>query len=279
MESQFPRTNVCGISLPRMLIGTNWFCGFSHVSPAADSLIKQRNSGAENIADIIEVYLNAGVNALMCVFEYFPIILEAVKIAEDRTGMKMILIDTPGINVDNNENARREAENTIKKSKRNGVTFCMPHHMAVEQLVNKNKCSIDRLPDYLEMIRDNGMIPGLSAHMPELIEYSDLNEYDVQTYIQIFNCLGFLMQKEVEIIHKVIWNAKKPVMTIKPMAAGRVSPFVGLTFSWHTIRPCDMVTVGTLTSEEAAEDIEISLAAFENRPPEVEKRASPSDHS
>ena len=107
------------------------------------------------------------------------------------------------------------------------------------------------------------MIPGLSCHMPELIVYSDLNEYDVETYIQIYNCAGFLMQVEVEYINKVIWTAKKPVMTIKPMAAGRVSPFVGLNFSWHTIRPIDMITVGCLSPEEAEEDIEISRAAFE----------------
>ena len=83
------------------------------------------------------------------------------------------------------------------------------------------------------------------------------------------------MQVEVEYINKVIWNAKKPVMTIKPMAAGRVSPFVGLNFSWHTIRPIDMVTVGCLTPDEALEDIEISMAAFEGRPPELEGRNNP----
>lgn len=49
--------------------------------------------------------------------------------------------------------------------------------------MNKNKRTMDRLPDYLAMIRDNGMIPGLSAHMPEVIQYADLNGYDVETYI------------------------------------------------------------------------------------------------
>ena len=88
--------------------------------------------------------------------------------------------------------------------------------------MDKGAQHIDRLPDYLEMIRDHGMVPGLSAHMPELVVYSDANGYDVETYIQIYNCAGFLMQVEVEYIHRVIWNAKKPVMTIKPMAAGRV---------------------------------------------------------
>jgi hypothetical protein len=275
MNTLFPRTEVSGISMPRMLIGTNWFLGYSHTSPAADSLIKKTNRDIEPIAKILEVYLNSGVNAIMGLFEGNEFLKAAIETAEDRTGKGMIIIDTPIINVDNNESARREAEKMIKNSKKAGATFCLIHHSSVEQLVNKNKQIIDRLPDYTQMIRDNGMIPGLSAHMPELVVYSDLNNYDVETYIQIFNCAGFLMQVEVEYIHKVIWNAKKPVMTIKPMAAGRVSPFVGLTFSWHAIRPCDMVTVGCFTVEEAKEDIEISLAALENRPPDLEGRASP----
>jgi hypothetical protein len=183
------------------------------------------------------------------------------------------------MNVDDSAAGRKEAERTIAACAKNGARFCFPHHSCAEQLVNKNKQTMDRLPDYLKMIRDHGMIPGLSAHMPELVIYSDLNGYDVETYIQIFNCAGFLMQVEVEYIHKVIWNAKKPVMTIKPMAAGRLSPFVGLTFSWNTIRPCDMITVGCLTPEEAAEDIEISLAALEHRPPAIEGRGSPSKTS
>jgi hypothetical protein len=187
----------------------------------------------------------------------------------------MILVDTPILNVDDSAAARREAEQVIAASRKLGATFCFPHHASAEQLVNKNRQTMDRLPDYLAMIRAQGMIPGLSAHMPELVIYSDKNGYDVETYIQIYNCLGFLMQVEVEYIHKVIWGAKKPVMTIKPMAAGRVTPFVGLSFSWHTIRPCDMVTVGCLSAEEAEEDIEISLAALQNRPPDLAGRSSP----
>jgi len=83
------------------------------------------------------------------------------------------------------------------------------------------------------------------------------------------------MQVEVEYINKVILNAKNPVITIKPMAAGRVSPFVGLTFVWNTIRPCDMVTVGCLTPQEAAEDIDISMAILERSLPVLEGRDSP----
>src|SRR5271169_1954223 len=203
------------------------------------------------------------------------IILDAMKLAEDRTGKAICRIDTPLLNVDDSAQARKEAEATIAASARQGARFCLPHHASAEQLMNKNAQAMPRLPDYLKMIRDQGMIPGLSAHMPEMVVFSDLNAYDVETYNQIYNCAGFLMQVEIEYVHAVIWNAKKPVMTIKPMAAGRVSPFVGLTFSYATVRPIDMVTVGCLTPQEAAEDIEISLAALERRPPCIEGRDSP----
>ena len=279
MSDLFPRTTVGGVSLSRMIIGTNWLLGWSHTGAAADSLIRNRNDSAAAMVPLLETFLHAGIDTIMGPFAGQDRLLTAIKMAEDRTGRRLILVDTPVINVCDTDEARQEAAETIANSRKLGATFCLPHHSSVEQLVNKNTQTIDRLPDYLKMVRDNGMIPGLSAHMPELIVYSDLNNYDVETYIQIFNCVGFLMQVEVEYIHKVIWNAKKPVMTIKSMAAGRVSPFVGLTFAWHTIRPCDMVTVGCLTPEEAAEDIEISQAAFEHRPPALEGRNSPSKTS
>jgi hypothetical protein len=277
MNSQFPRTNVGGVSLSRMIMGTNWILGYSHTSPAADALIHSLNDDREAVARLLAAFLDKGVDTLMAPIGRNRTLLDGIKLAEDRTGRRIIGIDTPIINVDNNQSARGEAEAVIANCARKGAVFCLPHHFSAEQLVDKNARSITRLPDYLAMIRDHGMIPGLSAHMPEMVVFSDLNGYDVETYIQIYNCAGFLMQVEIEYIHSVIWSAKNPVMTIKPMAAGRVSPFVGLTFSFCTLRDIDMVTVGCLTPREAMEDIEIGLAALERRPPKLSGRDSPAD--
>jgi len=274
-NKQFPRTEVGGISLPRLLIGTNWLVGYSHTGHAADMDIRNTNKTAEDVFPTLTTFTDYGINAILGVTSIDKILVDSLKYYQDKTGVELIQIDTPWINVDDTKEARAEAEKVIKNSAKSGAKFCLPHHSSVEQLVNKNKRTIDRLPDYLSMIRDNGMVPGLSAHMPELIIYSDLNEYDVQTYVQLFNCMGFLMQIEVESIIQIIHNAKKPVMTIKPMAAGRVSPYVGLTFNWNVLRPQDMITVGVKTHWEAYEDIEISFAALEKRLPNLEGRASP----
>lgn len=271
----FPRTTVAGVSLSRMIIGTNWMLGWSHRSPSADHRIKRRFPDGESAWPMLKVFLDHGVDTIMGLMQQEQVMREAVRYAQERSGKKIIVVDTPIINVDDNRAARGEARAVIRRCRETGATFCLLHHSSVEQLVNKNRHEITRLGDYTQMIREEGMIPGLSAHMPEMILYADENGYDVETYIQLYNCVGFLMQVEVETVAQIIHRAKKPVMTIKPMAAGRVTPFVGLNFVWNTIREQDMVTLGCTDAEEAAEDIEISRAAIERRLPEIGKRTSP----
>ena len=271
----FPRTTVGGISLPRMIVGTNWILGYSHTGAAADAMIRGVHNSVEATVPMIVTALRSGIDAMMAPFTGNPMLVEAVRRAEEIAEHRMILIDTPGMNVADSKEARAEAQATIRKSAELGATFCLVHHGSAEQLVDKHTREIRRLDDYTAMIRDAGMIPGLSAHMPELILYSDVNGYDVETYIQIYNCMGFLMQIEIETISRIIHNAKKPVMTIKPMAAGRCTPYVGLNFSFATLRDCDMVTVGCLNEMELAEDIEIARAHFEHRMPNLAKRATP----
>ena len=60
--------------------------------------------------------------------------LDAMKRTEDRTGKRIIRVDTPVINVDDTPAARREAEAAIAESARIGAIFCLPHHSSVEQL-------------------------------------------------------------------------------------------------------------------------------------------------
>ena len=111
--------------------------------------------------------------------------------------------------------------------------------------------------EFLRIVREMGMIPGLSTHMPEAITCADACGADVASYVQPYNAAGFLCQVETDWVQQVINNAKNPVMTIKPLAAGRLLPPTGLAFVWNTIRDCDMVTIGTMSTYEAEEDIEL----------------------
>ena len=96
----FPRTKVAGVSLPRMLMGTNWVYGWSHTGAAADRNIVRMNSNREAIQQMLEAYLAYDINALMGPISDKPFTYDAIHAAEDKTGKGIILIDTPILNVD-----------------------------------------------------------------------------------------------------------------------------------------------------------------------------------
>jgi hypothetical protein len=247
-----------------MIIGTNWFLGYSHTSAAKDRFITSFQT-PKKIADILEIFLDNGIDTLMGMPT--PVLQEAIQIAEDRTGKKIIRIFTPGFNVLPGGPAESEPERVFDYCKELGATFCFPHTSTTDLLVDRMYGVIRDIDRYTGMIRARGMIPGLSTHLPESVTIADKTGADVESYVQIYNAIGFLMPLEVDWEMRVIKNAKKPVMTIKSMAAGRLLPPVGLAFSWNTIRDQDMVIVGTTTPDEAREVIELSFDFLSQRMP------------
>jgi hypothetical protein len=268
---------VGGVSLPRLIIGTNWFRGYSHTTAAKDRFIKSYQT-PENIAEIIKVFMDAGVDAVMGGDMNSPM-REALDSVEQKTGKKVIIIMTPGFNIKPGGPAEREPERVFDKCKEEGATFCFPHQGVTDALVDRRDKVIRDLDKYTRMIRERGMIPGLSSHMPEIIPYADNQNADVESYIQLYNAMGFLMQIEVDWVMRVISNAKKPVMTIKPLAAGKIPPAVALAFVWNSIREQDMVTIGTTTPDEAREIIDMSLDFLNRRLPDNELQITRSKKS
>lgn len=274
--NEFPRTMVGGVSLPRLLIGSNWFLGWSHTSLAKDKFIKELQT-REKIARILTVFLQNGIDAVMA--PPHPLLEEAVLDAEDHTGQAMTRILTPIFNITPGGSPDGEPEVMLDLCKKLNATFCMPHQAVTDALVDRRSHTIRDIDIYTKMIRERGMIPGLSTHMPESVVYADKTGADVETYIQIYNAAGFMMQVEADWVQRIIANAQKPVMTIKPLAAGKLLPIVGMAFVWSTIRPQDMVTIGTTTPDEAREIIDLSLDLLNHQMPELELQKTRSKKS
>ncbi len=264
------------MSLPRLLVGTNWFLGWSHTSLSKDKFIKEYQS-RERITAMLKVFLNHGIDAVMGPLSIH--LDEAIQDAEQQAGKRIIRIYTPSFSLEANALPAERAETVIDECAARGATFCMPHQMVTDALIDRRTRTIRELERYTAMIRERDMIPGLSTHMPEAVIYADQMNADVETYIQIYNAAGFLMQVEADWVMRVISEAKKPVMTIKPLAAGRLLPIVGLAFVWNTIRDQDMVTVGTTTPDEAKEVIEISMDLLNRRIPSNELQETRSKKS
>ncbi|MFZ4695525.1 MAG: hypothetical protein ACOYMV_10405 [Verrucomicrobiia bacterium] len=58
----FPRTKIEGLSVSRLVVGTNWFLGFSHTSAARDRFIKERQTRKE-VAAVLEVFFRAALQS------------------------------------------------------------------------------------------------------------------------------------------------------------------------------------------------------------------------
>ena len=74
-----------------MIIGTNWMAGFSHRSPAADKMIVERHSQTDSIVEMLETFLAHGVDTMMAPFLSQPVIIRAVKEAQEKAGFEPLI--------------------------------------------------------------------------------------------------------------------------------------------------------------------------------------------
>jgi hypothetical protein len=267
--TEFPRTKIGKVSVSRMIIGTNWFLGYTHSTAGQSRAVQRIVTNRDAIADIIEVFLNEGVDTIMCPHTT-TCMYEAIQEAEQRTGRKLVIIETPSFTT----NKRTpfdgfdigEAERILDEEVKKGVSISMPHTSTTDVMVDKCTREIRQMDTLCRLIRERGMEPGLSTHIPETVIFADETGLDVETYIQPFNAMGFLMQIEVDWVARLIQKAKKPVITIKTMAAGQIRPFQAMSFVWNVIREQDMVTVGTMAPEEAKELVVLSREVLARQP-------------
>jgi hypothetical protein len=252
--------------MPRMICGSNWMMGHSHTSRAKDRLIKELFDTPAKVADVLTVFARAGCNAYMSGPDEFS--AQALREAEQRAGVRIHWVATPPYQEPGNPDSWKPA---VEFTKRLGAEFCFPHQSVTDSLIDRLNRRLDPLLlSHLAFVREMGMIPGLSTHTPEAIVCADACNADVEAYIQPYNAAGFLCQVETDWLQRIFSQAAKPVMCIKPLAAGKLHPVTGLSFVWNTLRACDMVTVGTMSTYEAEEVLEISRACLEGRQPALE---------
>ncbi len=140
-----------------------------------------------------------------------------------------------------------------------------PHGALAERLHRAGKLTV--LTDLLKRIRDKGVLVGLSAHNPALIELAEEKGWDVDYYMC---CLYYLTRPRAEFqailgkdlplgeiylptdpprMFKVVQAAKKPCLVYKVLAAGRrVNSPAEVRDCFQTalknIKPTDALIVG-----------------------------------
>ena len=246
---ELPTTSIDGLEISRLACGSNPFFGYSHFSDARDRWLRNYFT-TERIVEVLTKCAEFGVNAV--VSGPIPRMHEALETTRERTGKDFHWICTPG-------GAMGDMDEGIEFCAQRGVKVCMPHTSFVDARLNINENRIEEIEPVLASIRDHGMIPGLSTHRPEVLTVAQYAGYDVETCILPLNVAGFLCAVETDWMARVIQEFRKPVICIKPFAAGRLMVRPGLDFAFRNSKPTDLVCAGFLSPEEAEEDLKIAL--------------------
>ena len=152
----------------------------------------------------------------------------------------------------------------ILKAARHRPIGIAPHGALGERLLRQGKTDV--LVDMLRRIRDTGVLVGLSAHNPKLVELAEEKGWDVDYYMccmyyinrpreEFARMLGHVPIGEVylpadrERMLQVVQAASKPCLVYKVLAAGRLnlSPSrIRRTFgeTLAAIKPTDAMIVG-----------------------------------
>lgn len=257
----FPMTQIGGIEVSRLMIGSNTFHGFSHFSAARDQWLREHFT-PERILEVLAVCAEEGLNATVALQRKDYV--DQLEEIRRTTGQKIHYVATPG------GATLEDLKKGVQEAADLGCEFCFPHTSWTDPRLLPAENRIVEGPEALAFIRGCGMIPGWSTHRPETVRISDSNGYDAEAYIQIHNSIGFLCAVETDWTARIIRGTTKPVICIKPLGSGRVMPPTGLSFVYGSIKPTDTVVLGMMSVQEAKEDIAIARQCIERQPIDVE---------
>lgn len=252
-----PTTNIGGIQVSRLALGSNPFFGFSHKSPAQDAWMR-RYFTDERIYEVLLAAAELGVNLFVSGTQ--PRFAQLRRRLEQETGFHIYWACTPA------GNSLDEMKADIDRVAALGAEICLPHTSWVEAQLRVGEREVAQGREALEYIRRSGMVPGFSTHRPEVLPICAERGYDAETFIMPLNVLGFLCPFEVEWQAHLIARCPKPVIVIKPLAAGRLTPAAGLPFVYERVKPIDTVAIGVLSPEELREDAALAADLMARRP-------------
>lgn len=253
-DSLLPTIKLGMHSVTRLIIGGNPVYGYSHFNRLLSEHQKAWHT-PERVVELLRRCEKAGINTWQN--SYAPRTLDDV----DRfraAGLKLnwLCLGKPDWD--------EKPECVADAAKRRPIGIA-PHGHLAEKLHRNNQLKV--LTDLLKRIRDQGVLVGLSAHNPALIELSEEKGWDVDYYMC---CLYYLTRPKDEFrkllgddlplgeiylpsdpprMFGVIEKTRKPCLTYKVLAAGRRvgSPAeVRKCFetAFANIKPTDAVIVG-----------------------------------
>jgi hypothetical protein len=225
-ENLLPTVKLGSHSITRLIIGGNPIYGYSHFN----KMLSQHQTAWHTPERVVQLLLQtekAGINTWQNSYAQRTLDdLDRFRAAGGK--LHWLCLGKP------DWDERPDRIDDAAKRKPIGIA---PHGALGERLHRQNKINV--LTDLLKRIRDQGVLVGLSAHNPALIELAEEKGWDVDYYMC---CLYYLTRPPAEYqkilgddlplgeiylptdpprMFKVIRSTKKPCLVYKVLAAGR----------------------------------------------------------
>ena len=249
-----PTVKFGSADITRLIIGSNPFYGYSHFNRTLDALMREFYTQEKKL-EVLKSAEQNGINAWQVHYNDQPL-ADYLRYREE--GGKMHLVLLADFELMKNP---RILPQVVAKMKPLGVG----HHgnRTDERFRTGEKWKVK---EFCKMVRDTGVMVGVSAHNPAVFDIIESEDWDVD-YFQ--TCLYRVsrtveetraefreapvgetyMEKDPERMCKIIRATKKPCLAFKVFGAGRQtgSPESienALRFALSNIKPTDAIIVG-----------------------------------
>jgi hypothetical protein len=267
MKAEIPKIDICGTKVTRLILGSNPISGVSHYS---EKLTKEMEDyfTMENAKKLMRRCEEMGVNTFQGRADRW--LLHLLHEHRMEGGNLQFISQTATEMADIRAN--------IKLAVKSGA-FAVYHH-GTETGNYWREGRIEEVREIMKTARDLGAAVGVGAHMPEIIDYIEEKDWDVDFYMASFYNVykGMKGRRQSYIITGVhredtfeeqdrarmcdtIKNASRPCLAFKILAAGRncsdkENIREAFRFAFKNIKPTDAVVVGMFPrdSDQAAEN-------------------------
>jgi hypothetical protein len=239
--------------ITRLILGGNPIYGHSHFNWLYSKHLIEYHT-PERVVELLRAANAAGINTWQNSY--------AERTVEDVERCRAAGIDFRWLLLGKPDWDREEG--IIEKAAKLGPIGIAPHGAHAERLHRQGKLA--ELKELLKRIRGTGVLVGLSAHNPALIEIATVEDWDVDYYMcclyyltrpreEFAKLLGQVPAGEIylprdrERMLEVVRRARKPCLVYKLFAAGRLDLSPGgvrQTFEdfFRAVKPTDAAIVG-----------------------------------
>jgi len=252
--------NLGHLTVSRLILGSNPFSGFSHLSPDADLAMK-RYYTTEKIKATLRQAEALGINTLIARTDHH-VMRFLLEYWDEGGGMQWFAQTCPEVG---------DHVTGVSRATSGGAKACHIHGGVMDYLYAQGKLA--EIPPVIQLIRDNGMLAGIAAHNPKVIEWVEDN-LDVDYYLcsyynaahrdqraeHVSGMEEWFLEEDRQAMTTLIRRLSHPVVHYKVFAAGRNDPRQALEVVTQTMRPGDMACIGIYTKDHPdmlREDVEL----------------------